>query len=58
MKNDASNEIDKFGLDFNRILHFLKVECKIDIGFEAQLIGINAKSATTSGLIIYIYWRY
>lgn len=44
----------KVGIDFNKIINFLKNDCKIDVGFEAQLVGVNAKSATTTGLIVYV----
>ena len=54
MKHLVKRNICDLGLDFDRIIHFLKVESKIDLGFEAQLIGIGARSATTTGLITYV----
>lgn len=54
MKKSIKDSFVKLGVDYNRVINFLKVECKIDLGFEAQLVGTKARSATTTGLILYV----
>ena len=54
MIRQIKEELLSLGIDSNLIINFLKHECKLDLGFEAQLFGIKAKSATTTGLIIYV----
>lgn len=42
-----------FGIDPEQVLSFLKNDCKIDVGFEAQTLGAGSRSATTTAIIVY-----
>lgn len=43
-----------FGIKIADVVSFLKNDCRLDLGFEAQTLGIGARSATTTALIIYV----
>jgi len=43
-----------FGIDFRNVINYIKTDCKIDRGFEAQQVGLRVPSATTTGLLTYI----
>lgn len=53
-KNEIIRFLDKHGIDYNRVIAFLKKDCKIDRGFEAQIVGLNVPSAATTGIITFI----
>lgn len=46
--------LSNLGIDYFEIVNFLKKDCKIERGFEAQRVGMRIESATTTGLITYI----
>ncbi|MCD6260752.1 MAG: TIR domain-containing protein [Thaumarchaeota archaeon] len=53
-KEEVIKFLGNFGIDYNRIIAFIKKDCKIERGFEAQRVGLKVPSATTTGLITYI----
>ncbi len=54
MNSEIIEKFREIGIDVRRVINFLKHECKIEIGFEAQLVGTGAMSATTTGLMTYV----
>jgi hypothetical protein len=42
------------GIDFTKSIDFLKFKCRLDVGFEAQLVGLKVHSATSSAIIGYV----
>jgi hypothetical protein len=54
LKEEITKFLDNCGTNYNEVIAFIKKDCKIDRGFEAQRVGLNIPSATTTGLITYI----
>lgn len=53
-KNEVIEFLNGYEMNYGKVIEFLKINCKITKGFAAQRVGLEASSATTTGLITHI----
>jgi hypothetical protein len=53
-KNGVIRLLQRYGVHFSDVVRFLTERSRLERGFEAQIVGVQTTSPTTSGIVTYV----